>query len=89
PTISFSIDKTASTFTVLDNGPGISEDRGDEVLNAFFTTKPSGEGRGMGLYIAKKLAEGNAMEIALSEADEDRIHHGFVGTYRGAMDGGS
>jgi signal transduction histidine kinase len=73
----------------LDNGPGISEDRGDEVFNAFFTTKPSGEGRGMGLYIAKKLAEGNAMEIALSEADEDRIHHGFVVTYRGAMDGGS
>lgn len=89
PAISFSIDKVAKTFTILDNGPGISEDRGDEVFNAFFTTKPSGEGRGMGLYIAKKLAEGNAMEIALSEADEDRIHHGFVVTYRGAMDGGS
>lgn len=89
PVISFSIDRAANSFTVLDSGPGISEDRGDEVFNAFFTTKPSGEGRGMGLYIARKLAEGNAMEIALAEADEDRIHHGFVVNYTGARNGGS
>jgi len=89
PCISFSIDRGAKTFTVLDNGPGIPEDRGDEVFNAFFTTKPSGDGRGMGLYIAKKLAEGNSMEIALAEADEDRIHHGFVVTYGGEGDGDS
>jgi signal transduction histidine kinase len=89
PVISFGIDRASNSFTVLDNGPGIPEDRGDEVFNAFFTTKPSDEGRGMGLYIAKKLAEGNAMEIALAEADEDRIHHGFVVTYGGARDGGS
>lgn len=89
PVISFSIDKQAKTFTALDNGPGIPEDRGDEVFNAFFTTKPSDEGRGMGLYIAKKLAEGNGMEIALAEADEERIHHGFVVSYGGAEDGSS
>jgi signal transduction histidine kinase len=89
PVISFSVDRASSSFAVLDNGPGIPEDRGDEVFNAFFTTKPSDEGRGMGLYIAKKLAEGNAMEIALAEADEDRVHHGFVVTYGGARDGGS
>ncbi|MBI5921285.1 MAG: sensor histidine kinase [Betaproteobacteria bacterium] len=89
PVISFSLDRASNSFAVLDNGPGIPEDRGDEVFNAFFTTKPSDEGRGMGLYIAKKLAEGNAMEIALAEADEDRVHHGFVVSYGGASDGGS
>lgn len=89
PIMSFSIDRLANTFTVTDNGPGIPEERGDEVFNAFFTTKPSDQGRGMGLYIAKKLAEGNAMEIALAEADEDRIHHGFVVNYGGAVDGSS
>jgi signal transduction histidine kinase len=86
PVISFSIDRAANTLTILDNGPGIPEDRGEEVFNAFFSTKPAGEGRGMGLYIAKKLAEGNAMKVALAEADEDRIHHGFVVIYGGAKD---
>jgi signal transduction histidine kinase len=81
PKISFSIDRRAKTVTVADNGPGIPEDRGDEVFNAFFTTKPSGEGRGMGLYIAKKLAEGNSLNLALADPDEERIHHGFVFTY--------
>jgi signal transduction histidine kinase len=88
PVISFTVDRASNTFSVLDNGPGIPEDRGDEVFNAFFTTKPD-EGRGMGLYIARKLAEGNAMEIALAESDDERIHHGFVVSYGGARDGGS
>jgi signal transduction histidine kinase len=89
PVVSFAIDRQAKTFTVLDNGPGIPEDRGDEVFNAFFSTKPSGEGRGMGLYIAKKLAEGNSLGLTLAEPDEERIHHGFVVTYGGAEDGGT
>ncbi len=89
PVISFSLDRALKTFTVLDNGPGIPEDRGEEVFNAFFTTKPSGEGRGMGLYIAKKLAEGNSMEISLAEPDEERIHHGFVVKFGGAEHGES
>ena len=88
PVLTFSVDRASNSFSVLDNGPGIPEDRGEEVFNAFFTTKPD-DGRGMGLYIARKLAEGNAMQIALAESDDDRIHHGFVVSYGGARDGAS
>ncbi len=87
PVISFAIDREHAKLFVLDNGPGISVDRGEEVFNAFFSTKPADEGRGMGLYIARKLAEGNSFEIGLAEADEERVHHGFFLNYGGGRDG--
>lgn len=37
---------------VEDNGPGISKEIITEVLNPFFTTKPTGEGTGLGLSMA-------------------------------------
>lgn len=83
--ILISIDVEKKQIMYFDNGPGIPEDRGDEIFNAFFTTKPAGEGRGMGLYISKKLAEGNGLTLTLAAADDDRIHHGFIIGYSGAM----
>lgn len=81
PKVSVRFDSSKRTLTFIDNGPGIPEDRGSEVFNAFFTTKPAGEGRGLGLYIAQKLAEGNSIGLELAESDEQRIHHGFVLTF--------
>ncbi|CAJ5404502.1 histidine kinase [Burkholderia pseudomallei] len=83
--IEISIDVTKKIVLYSDNGPGIPEDRGDEVFNAFFSTKPAGEGRGMGLYIAKKLAEGNGLTLELSKSDENRVRHGFIIGYEGAL----
>jgi signal transduction histidine kinase len=84
PKIGMSLDITSKKLHFWDNGPGIPVDRGDEVFNAFFTTKPAGEGRGLGLYIAQKLAEGNAITIELDAPDAHRIHHGFEVTFEGA-----
>ncbi len=42
---------------VEDNGPGIPEAYREEVFSPFFTTKPVGEGTGMGLDIVKKILE--------------------------------
>ncbi|MBX3084539.1 MAG: GAF domain-containing protein [Anaerolineae bacterium] len=43
--------------TVRDNGPGIPAEHMDRIFNPFFTTKPLGEGTGLGLYICKQISE--------------------------------
>lgn len=43
-------------LSVTDNGPGISPDNVNKVFNAFFTTKDTGAGMGLGLTIAQRVA---------------------------------
>lgn len=42
---------------VWDNGPGIPEHIRREIFNPFFTTKPVGEGTGLGLHICRQVIE--------------------------------
>ncbi len=49
------------TITIQDTGTGISRENMDNLLTPFFTTKPAGEGTGLGLpfaYGAVKLHDG-------------------------------
>ncbi len=46
---------------VIDHGPGISDDQINEIFEPFFTTSSSGTG--LGLYIAKELAELNQAKL--------------------------
>jgi signal transduction histidine kinase/DNA-binding response OmpR family regulator len=43
--------------SVCDNGPGISNEALKHIFDAFFTTKPHGEGTGLGLYICKQIVD--------------------------------
>jgi signal transduction histidine kinase len=52
--------------TVWDNGPGIPADILDEVFKPFFTTKPVGEGTGLGLHICRQTAERAGGSISVS-----------------------
>ena len=40
---------------VVDNGPGIPEQLRPRVFDQFFTTKPLGQGTGLGLDIARRI----------------------------------
>ena len=42
---------------VVDNGPGVPPEHVKELFQPFFTTRASGEGSGLGLYLAAKAAE--------------------------------
>ena len=52
--IDVKVDNSQIIFDIKDNGPGIPQDKIDEVFTAFYTTKD--KGTGLGLSIAKSLA---------------------------------
>ncbi|QZZ20879.1 histidine kinase [Leptothermofonsia sichuanensis E412] len=42
---------------IADTGTGIPAEIQEKMFDAFFTTKPAGEGSGLGLYISKKIVD--------------------------------
>lgn len=46
-------------FSVIDSGTGIPQEIQQKLTLPFFTTKPVGEGTGLGLNISKKIIESN------------------------------
>jgi len=42
---------------VRDTGPGVSEEMKTRIFDPFFSTKPKGEGTGLGLSVCRKLVE--------------------------------
>jgi two-component system sensor histidine kinase RegB len=53
-------------FVVEDDGPGMSEAVLARATEPFFTTKPSGEGMGLGLFLAQSVAEQMGGRLQLS-----------------------
>lgn len=54
---SYTPDADYMQVIVWDNGPGIPEKIIESVFKPFFTTKPVGEGTGLGLHICRQTAE--------------------------------
>jgi PAS domain S-box-containing protein len=50
---------------VRDTGPGIAPELQEEVFAPFFTTKPEGEGTGLGLYICQNIIREHGGTITL------------------------
>ena len=57
PEITVEIDTVEKQVRFSDNGPGIEPARREQVFEAFHSTKPPGAGSGLGLFIAREIAE--------------------------------
>lgn len=55
---------------VWDNGPGIPESIVNDIFKPFFTTKPLGEGTGLGLHICKQIVDRIGGHIEVQSSSE-------------------
>ena len=71
--ISVNIDTEQCCLSVTDNGPGIPLSMKDRVFDAFFTTKPAGGGKGLGLFVGREIARYHGADLdLLPPGDDDR-----------------
>jgi signal transduction histidine kinase len=79
PTVSISSRKLGNTLeiSVKDNGNGIPEAIKDKIFQPFFTTKPTGQGTGLGLSLAYDIVtkgHGGTLEVE----SKDGIGSAFI-----------
>ena len=79
PEINIVINTKAREIRLTDNGPGVPPKRKEEIFQPFITTKPPGEGKGLGLYISREIAKYNKASIFMS--DEESIHDDRLNTF--------
>ncbi len=74
PTVTVSTKKIGDKveIKVADNGNGISQKVLDKIFQPFFTTKPSGQGTGLGLSLAYDIvkAHGGELKVETREGEE-------------------
>ena len=65
PTVSVSTKKVGDkiTISVIDNGNGISQKIVDKIFQPFFTTKPTGQGTGLGLSLSYDIVKAHGGEL--------------------------
>ena len=71
PTVSLSTQKTQTgvSLTIRDNGLGISQKFIDKIYEPFFTTKPTGEGTGLGLSMSYDIIKAHQGDLKVTSTE--------------------
>ena len=77
PQLAVSVDEDGRRLVVRDNGPGVPVSRKERIFHPFITTKPAGMGKGLGLFIARDMAEYHDWSLD-TESPAGRIRPGRV-----------
>jgi signal transduction histidine kinase len=56
-------------ISVKDNGPGIPEEIKDKIFQPFFTTKPTGQGTGLGLSLSYDIVKAHGGEFKVESTE--------------------
>ena len=82
-----SVETVSKEVSVTDNGPGVPSDQCDRIFEAFVTTKPAGQGKGLGLFIGREIARYHGADLLLANPTHERDDscHTFVLTLEGMM----
>jgi signal transduction histidine kinase len=56
-------DDSSVELSVADTGPGIPPESQERIFKPFFTTRPAGEGTGLGLYLCRNIVQEHGGEI--------------------------
>ncbi len=65
PELTVTLDAAQDVLCVEDNGPGVDPRRADHIFQPFVTSKPADQGRGLGLFISRDMAEHNGWTLSL------------------------
>ena len=73
PTVSVSTKKTGDKIliSVKDNGNGIPQKILDKIFQPFFTTKPTGQGTGLGLSLSYDIVKAHGGEIKVTTKEHE------------------
>jgi signal transduction histidine kinase len=70
-TLTIALENDGIKVEVADSGTGIPPHLKDKIFEAFFTTKPTGEGSGLGLHISQKIIDKHNGTIAVASEPGD------------------
>jgi C4-dicarboxylate-specific signal transduction histidine kinase len=76
PTVTIKTHKPSSSglgvvISVSDNGPGIPQKIIDKIFQPFFTTKPTGQGTGLGLSLAYDIVKAHGGELKVETKEKN------------------
>ena len=56
-------------ISISDNGPGIPDAIKDKIFQPFFTTKPTGQGTGLGLSLSYDIVKAHGGELKVKSKE--------------------